>query len=617
MCGINGIFLHSSSEYAINREELLTTRDHMYHRGPDGSGVWISDCQRIGFGHRRLAIIELSELGAQPMSIENKQIWITFNGEIYNHQELRLELESRGARFRGHSDTEVLLQLYKYHGLEMFGKLRGMFALAIWDNRIKKLFLARDPYGIKPLYYCNTKGIIRFASQVKALLAGGFVAPDIDPAGAISFLLWGSISEPLTLYENIQMLPAGQILEIDQKGKFNLLEYWNIKDTIDKAFIAVEKIPVNESMEYAIDAIRDSVRSHIIADVPVGSFLSAGLDSATITGLANELSNHPVESITLGFKEFKGKDIDELPGALEIAKILDVNHHIISTSLNEIGDELPLFLSAMDQPTIDGLNTWLVSKAANQTGLKVVLSGLGGDELLGGYSTFQNIPATLENTKQINSIPFAGDLFFYIHKFLAANSKLNPKRSGYYTMGNTLEGAYQLERSLFMPWHLDKIIDKDFANSGLLKLSHQLNKPPTNSDSESNFCKIVQLESSRYMRNQLLRDTDWIGMSHSLEIRVPLVDHILLSKLVGLAAIGRLGIGKSILPNSLTTHLPNNILNRPKTGFTVPIWRWLNNSPHFSGWKKNAFLRKKNTLAYNRWSYCLLEQYPEIKDFLK
>ena len=618
MCGINGIFDQNSPYPKVNRDELLATRDYMYNRGPDGEGIWISDCERVGFGHRRLSIIELSELGAQPMHTSDGQLSITFNGEIYNHQELREKLVAKGFVFRSHSDTEVLLHLYRDCGVEMVKQLRGMFAFGLWDNRNRKLILARDPYGIKPLYYCNKKGIIRFASQVKALLAGGAIIPDINPAGVVSFLLWGSVSEPLTLYENIEMLPAGHVLEIEQTGKSSITQYWNITNAIENSCIEVDKIPVSESLEWSSNAIRESIRLHMVADVPVGSFLSAGLDSTAITGLANELSKNPIESITLGFNEFKGRKLDEVPGASEIAKILGVNHHIILASLNDIEDELPAFLSAMDQPTIDGLNTWFVSKAANQAGLKVVLSGLGGDELLGGYSTFQNIPTILKNSTRLSPLSFAGNLFFYLHKFLAANFKhFNPNKSGYYTMGKMLEGAYQLERGLFMPWHLHQILDKDFARIGLQKLSNNFADRKTTFNAQSSFCKIVELESSNYMRNQLLRDTDWIGMAHSLEIRVPLVDHILLGQLVGLAATGRLGQGKSILPNSLMTTLPNNILNRPKTGFTIPIWRYVNNSSHFSAWKNNSFLQRKNSHEFKRWAYCILEQWPGINNVLK
>ena len=617
MCGINGIFSYSNQSPPVDLFELERTRDAMHDRGPDGFGTWLSKDERIGLGHRRLAIIELSDLGAQPMHTSDGQLSITFNGEIYNHQELREKLEAKGFVFRSHSDTEVLLHLYRDCGIEMVKQLRGMFAFGLWDNRNRKLILARDPYGIKPLYYCNKKGVIRFASQVKALLAGGAITPDINPAGVVSFLLWGSVSEPLTLYENIEMLPAGHLLEIEQTGLLSFKEYWNISNIIENACIAAEKIPVSESLEWSINAIRESIKLHMVADVPVGSFLSAGLDSTAITGLANELSKNAIESITLGFNEFKGLKLDEVPDASEIAKILGVNHHIILASLNEIEAELPAFLSAMDQPTIDGLNTWMVSKAASQAGLKVVLSGLGGDELLGGYSTFQTIPTILKNSTRLNSLPLAGDLFFYLHKFLAVNfTHFNPNRSGYYTIGKTLQGAYQVQRGLFMPWHLNKILDNEFAQIGLQKLENNFENKIVASDFQSCFCKIVELESSKYMRNQLLRDTDWIGMAHSLEIRVPFVDHILLSKLIGLAAAGRLGHGKSILSNTLKTALPNNILNRPKTGFTVPIWRYINNSSHFSAWKNNVFLQHKNSHEYKRWAYCILEQWPGLKEHL-
>ncbi|MDD1626074.1 MAG: asparagine synthase (glutamine-hydrolyzing), partial [Methylococcaceae bacterium] len=386
MCGINGIFLHNSSNYNVDRDELLATRDYMYNRGPDGEGLWISDCGRVGFGHRRLAIIELTNLGAQPMHTSDGQLSITFNGEIYNHNELRQKLEAKGFVFRSHSDTEVLLNLYRDCGIEMVKQLRGMFAFAIWDNCNKKLIIARDPYGIKPVYYSNGSGVFRFASQVKALLASNKIDDSINPAGLVSFLLWGSVSEPFTFYEHIQILPAGHILEINASGEQKIHQYWNINTVINDACRLAEHISSDKAIESSTLAIRDSVKAHMIADVPIGTFLSAGLDSASITGIAQELLDQPLTSLTLAFNEFKGLSLDEVPIACDIAKILGVKHKIITARMEDVEKELSVFCETMDQPTIDGLNTWFISKAAKTAGMKVVLSGLGGDEMLGGYA---------------------------------------------------------------------------------------------------------------------------------------------------------------------------------------------------------------------------------------
>lgn len=397
MCGINGIFAYADQAPTVDILELERTRDAMLARGPDGFGSWHSKDGRIGLGHRRLAIIELSELGAQPMHTSDGQLSITFNGEIYNHNDLRKQLETKGFVFRSHSDTEVLLNLYQDCGTEMVKQLRGMFAFALWDNSNKKLFIARDPYGIKPVYYSNGSGVFRFASQVKALLASNKIDDSINPAGLVSFLLWGSVSEPFTLYENIQILPAGHILEIDIFGEQKIHQYWNINDAINNACELAERISSDKAIELSTLAIRDSVKAHMIADVPIGTFLSAGLDSASITGIAQKLLDQPLTSLTLAFDEFKGSSLDEVPIACDIAKALAVQHQIITARMEDVEKELSIFCEAMDQPTIDGLNTWFISKAAKTAGMKVVLSGLGGDEMLGGYATFQNIPSIVKN----------------------------------------------------------------------------------------------------------------------------------------------------------------------------------------------------------------------------
>ena len=617
MCGINGIFAYANYAPLVDISELESSRDSMFARGPDGCGTWISQNGRIGFGHRRLAIIELSELGAQPMHSADGQLSITFNGEIYNHNELRTELEANGFKFRGHSDTEVLLCLYRHLGPKMVEHLRGMFAFALWDNLGKKLILARDPYGIKPIYYSNTNGVFRFASQVKSLLAGQAVDKSIDPAGLVSFLMWGSISEPFTLHEKIHCLPAGHILEINHDGFMQPYQYWNIDKAINNSLAWSEEISESLAFETGINAIRDSVKAHMVADVPIGTFLSAGLDSATITGLAQELANEPVLAITLAFEEFKGKALDEAPIASEIAKLLGVNHRVITTEMAEVENELSTFLNAMDQPSIDGINTWLVSKAAKSAGLKVVLSGLGGDEMLGGYNTFEKIPIILNQYKKYNSSPFANNLFFNTHHFISSHFKrLSPNNSDILNMSRNLTSAYQLERGLFMPWELHKLIDNDLVQAGITKLA-EIGSAQSVVDVDNEFGKLVAIESTKYMKNQLLRDTDWIGMAHSLEIRVPLVDHLLLTKLVGLAAWQKIGHKKEILPRSLSAKLGEHILRRPKTGFTIPIWRWLNNSRNFSSWKKNKYLTHSNIIPNKRWAYCILEQSPSVNSYLK
>ena len=328
MCGIVSIFAYNSPT-GVDREELRRIRDHMVNRGPDGAGEWYLADNRIGLGHRRLAIIDLSETGAQPMQNEDGSLVITFNGEIYNYQTLRSQLEAKGYRFQSTSDTEVLLHLYAEKGTAMLDDLRGMFALAIWDNKKKELFLARDPFGIKPLYYADDNKSFRTASQVKALLAGGNIATSPEPAGHVGFFLWGHIPEQYTLYKGIRSLPAGSYMVVNQKGNKTTKKYCSITQIFadaEKPYVRLSKGEVHEQLRAAL---LDSVQHHLIADVPVGLFLSSGLDSTTLLALASERVTERLHTVILGFREYCGTNNDEVPLAEQAARYYGSSHRTI------------------------------------------------------------------------------------------------------------------------------------------------------------------------------------------------------------------------------------------------------------------------------------------------
>jgi asparagine synthase (glutamine-hydrolysing) len=618
VCGINGIFAYGHNAPAVEMSELLRSRDAMQPRGPDGAGHWQSKDSRVGLGHRRLAIIDLSEQGFQPMSTDDARYTIVFNGEIYNYPELRSELAAKGIRFRGHSDTEVLLQLYRQEGAAMLGKLRGMFAFAIWDAAREQLFLARDPYGIKPLYYSDRGGQFRFASQVRALQAGGGISGDIDAGGMVGFFLWGSVPEPLTIYRHISMLPAGSCIVVDSKGVGPVTRYWNLDEVISASIAAADDIPAGEEQVYFREMLRDSVKSHLVSDVPVGTFLSAGLDSGTILGLATEISGEPVQSITFTCDEFKDKQTDELPLARVAASHYRSRHHVVSISTRDMEEELPAFLEAMDQPTIDGINTWFVSAAAAHAGLKVVLSGLGGDELLGGYATFRTIPDRVQATRRIARVPGLPAAWQIGGVFLSRLlPSFDPRHAALLRLGASYSGAYQLERGMLMPWQLDAVMDREYVRSGLQRLHAVGEERQPDISRLDGFARIAELESSRYMRNQLLRDTDWAGMAHSLEIRTPLVDAHFTEKVIGLAAQGRLGEGKSVLPKALDRALPEALIRRPKTGFTVPIWKWLRHSEMVDAWRRVKLFQRPQVHDYARWAFSVVSRMPEARYILK
>ena len=406
-------------------------RDHMAARGPDSAGIWLSDDQRVALGHRRLSIIDLSERAAQPMLTADRMLAVTFNGEIYNYRELRRGLEAKGYLFRSQSDTEVLLHLYADKGEAMVHELRGMFTFALWDSRKRALLLARDPYGIKPLYYADDGRTLRFASQVKALLAGGAISRESDAAGWVGFYLFGSVPEPWSSHAAVRALPAGSTLWIDGRGLGEPNHYFSVAKTFSDAEHRSASVSNEEVQAYVRGALLDSVRHHLVADVPVGAFLSAGIDSGALLGLMRDAGYEDIQTITLAFEEFQGRPDDESKLAAEVATRYKTRHATRVVTRREFCDELPRILEAMDQPSIDGINTWFVSKAARELGLKVAISGLGGDELFGGYSSFRDIPRWVRLFALPSRIPFAGEVFraladAAVHHF----PRIGPKSGG-------------------------------------------------------------------------------------------------------------------------------------------------------------------------------------------
>jgi asparagine synthase (glutamine-hydrolysing) len=326
-----------------------------------------------------------------------------------------------------------------------------------------------------------------------------------------------------------------------------------------------------------------------------------------------------LQTITLSSEEFGGKPTDEGPIAAAIARHLGVQNRQQMIGIREFEEDLEPFLAAMDQPTIDGLNIWFVAKVAADTGLKVALSGLGGDEVLGGYWTFQKIPKTISRTAALAGIPGLGTAFLHLHdRLVAPFPRSNPATGGLLRYGNSPAGAYLLERAVVRPWELHHVLDRDLIDDGAQRLESIFADHYSSERSDLNpFAQVAFLEGTRYMRNQLLRDSDWAGMAHSLEIRVPLADTMLTDRLMGLAATGRLPGGKQSLGRSLRNPLPESIIRRPKTGFTIPIWKWLRKSARADGWKRNAFLRRRNIHDFARWAYIILQHTPEAAPLLK
>ncbi len=595
MCGIAGIYAYHYAATPVDRDELRLIREAMVSRGPDGSGEWFSDDGRVALGHRRLSIIDLSERGVQPMRSADGMLVVSFNGEIYNYRELRKRLESAGRVFVSASDTEVLLHLYAEKGERMVEDLRGMFAFALWDARKNALFLARDPFGIKPLYYADDGWTVRVASQVKALLAGRRVSSLREPAALAGFYLTGSVPEPFTLHQEIRQLPAGCVMHINSLGLSEPRTYRTPASILASA--ASDESSVRAALE-------DSVRHHLVADVPAGVFLSAGIDSQTIFALASRLQPH-VDAVTLAFEEYRGSSGEELPIAAAAALRIGARHHVKILSRSEVQVSLSSFFAAMDQPSIDGINVYFVSAAAREAGLKVMLSGLGADELFGGYASFTDVPRWARLFFPAR-IPFLGKACRVLARPVAALAGVSPKAAALAEYGGSYEGSYFVRRGLFMPWELPALIGGEAAHEGLRRLNLMDNlRGSMQPYPGTPHGLVAALEASAYMRNQLLRDADWAGMAHSVEIRVPFVDVPLWNALARSISMGR---DKRSLRTAVTGLVSDDVLRRQKTGFTVPVHDWLETQLGMDAWKRVPVLRSPRTHWSRRWSYVVAER---------
>ena len=594
MCGIAALYSYDARGVVHDRGELRAASAWMECRGPDGSGEWASSDGRVSLAHRRLAIIDLSDAGAQPMATADGALVISFNGEIYNYRELRAVLEGKGYRFRTGTDTEVLLHLYAEKGEAMVSDLRGMFAFALWDEKKKGLFLARDHFGIKPLYYADDGHSIRVASEVKALLAGGSIDTSPDEVGQAGFYVWGNVPEPHTMYRGIRSLPAGSTMWVDREGVNAPRAFADIATMLAAANAARVTMDAHERAERLRAAMLDSVRHHLVADVDVGVFLSAGIDSTVLAALAAEAGGR-LRTVTLGFAEYRGTSQDETRVAEAVAKQIGTDHTTIWVTRQDFQGALDDLMERMDQPTIDGVNSYFVSRAAKEAGLKVVLSGLGGDELFAGYSDYLDIPRMVQ---LVSHVPLHDVIGSGVRRMLApilAHGG-STKYASLLEYGGDYAGAYLLRRAVFLPWEVQRFLGGSVESSlhetavmrETIRLSLTQCSPPV---------KVAVLESAWYLRNQLLRDTDWASMTHSVEVRVPLVDWTLWREVAALGLISPY-VGKRALASTPRVQLPSSVLSRKKTGFTVPMRQWMlrENGEQYGGrglrgWAKYVYAR--------------------------
>jgi asparagine synthase (glutamine-hydrolysing) len=543
------------------------------HRGPDDIGeveiIPAHDESAVVFGHRRLSIIDLSEAGHQPMLDQESGNWIAYNGEVFNFREMRAELESLGCRFRSDSDTEVILQSYRVWGRDCVRRWRGMFAAAIWDERRQELFLVRDRLGIKPLYYAQTGAGLVFGSEIKSLLATGLIQRKINLAALDTYLMFGAVQDPLTLIDGVESLPPAHTL-VFKDGRAQLREYWELplESSGDDKSTAIE------ATEQLRGLLEESVRLRLISDVPLGVFLSGGVDSSALALLMRRVSREQVKAFTISFAD---KKFDEGEQARQTAEALGVEYHPILLTEAEMLASYADAIKALDQPSIDGVNTYHVSRAVKRAGMTVALSGLGGDEAFCGYNHFRTIPRMERFINQWKRLPLGlrhlgasmlrGDGY-------GRNAKLRALMTGDYGFAHT----YFLSRTLFLPEGIAALLDP----SALLAIDYgswarRLKLMMERARALDPINCISYLEFKNYIPNTLLRDTDVMSMAHSLEVRVPLLDHLLLEAVMSLP--GRLKLDpkmpKPLLVRSLPEALPAGVISGPKRGFVLPYAKWL------------------------------------------
>jgi asparagine synthase (glutamine-hydrolysing) len=565
MCGIAGVARLSG---AITPDPSAALGAALAHRGPDGRGVWRAPAQDVVLVHTRLAIIDPGPSGAQPMADASGRHRIVFNGEVYNYRELRGALEARGEQFSTGSDTEVLLRLLMRDGPAALAQVRGMFALAWWDAGARALVLARDRFGIKPLYVAVADRTIAFASEIHALVSSGVVARAIDPAGVLGFLAWGTVPPSLTYVAGVESLAPGSWLRWSQDGGRATQTFADVASVYARPHSNGSEPALRER---AGAAVQQSVAAHLVADVPVGLFLSGGIDSSAILSAATAAGAAGISTYTVRFDDRSS----EHDYAAQVAATFGATHHELVLDASRIAADLPRILARLDQPTLDAVNAYYVSAAVAETGIKAVLSGSGGDEMFGGYPSFRRLPAAMRWKRRMRPL---------VPAMAPAVSAVLPERLTarwqHFMSGNgRMTAAYRTQRGLYMPAEVEQIAgpalrDRWAAASARLSAAEAA---LFDGDATTLEGDVARLETRVYLGSQLLRDLDVMSMAHGLEVRVPFVDHVLLEAVwPDLGAQPSLMRNKRLLHETLTRPLPRAAVDRPKQTFTLPFAKWMN-----------------------------------------
>ena len=558
MCSISGILSLGQSSARL-RDAVVRMNAAQKHRGPDDHGV--ATCTfpsgELILGNTRLAILDTSSAGHQPMNDPRTGNWITYNGETYNFKDLRREIGDEP--WSSNTDTEVVLGAYRKWGVDAFHKLRGMFALALWDGQKQILLLARDPLGIKPLYYYADQQQFIFASEVRALLATGLIARKLSQKGIDSYLANGSVEAPVTIIDDIKQLLPGHYLQVTA-NESGTVELRDVEFSIPNSqkFVGTR----DEAVARLRSELEESVRRHLVSDVPLGVFLSGGMDSSALVALMSRVTDQRPKTFSIVFDE---KAYTEAPFSRAVAERFNTDHSEIRLSEDRMFELLPSAIAAMDEPTMDGINTFIVSRAVKRAGITVAISGLGGDELFAGYPSFRRVlrfnamsaasKRVLRAASGVGKFAFNGSV--QRHKFWQlVSSEGRP------------EDVYGISRQLFSTNAVTQMTARDVCDQS--SNGHRHDRDIVN--------EISRLELRGYMTNTLLRDTDAMSMAHSLEVRVPFVDVKIVNFVLSLPGEWKINGGvrpKPLLADAMSDLLPREFMNRPKMGFTLPFEKWL------------------------------------------
>lgn len=559
MCGILGII--SSTPIPGLADRAAEALHALAHRGPDGEGLWLQPSAAVALGHRRLRVLDLSDAAAQPMVAARSGQVLTYNGEIYNHADLRRQLTQRGIPFRSSGDTETLLHWLEEFGVERLRELHGMYAFGCWHPREQQLLLARDPLGIKPLYFARIERdggrMLLFASEVRALLATGLVPRRISRAGLHGYLAWGAVQGPGTILADVEELPPGHWLTSNLAGEVRIERFWR------PAYPPASRAPSPASPQRLRQALAEAVQSHRLSDVPVGVFLSGGIDSSAITALLAANGPRP-RTLSVTFPDAPGLDESRFSDA--VAARFGTEHQRVAVTAAECLHLCRQALDAQDQPSADGINSYLVAWAARQSGLTVALSGLGADELFAGYPAFHDVPLTAQWLRAGGA---AGQAL--LAALLAFPLRLRP-------MDRRLQKLHQLTqtpRSLAGAYACRRRIFADRQIAALMGVPLPAHRAASDEPGDWNDADALSwLEMRGYMGNTLLRDTDGMGMAHGLEIRVPFLHQPLLDWAQAQGPALR-RYPKQALLDAVADDIPAECRNRPKQGFTLPFQTWL------------------------------------------